>query len=85
MVHSLADLDLRLPEMGRVDTLAIVALEVLDVKFHDKGLLEFGSGDYILLNGELHLQAPGVRLRPNELGVNELNPAQAFDVFEAYL
>lgn len=53
VVHSLANLHLRLPEMRRVDSLAVVTLEVLDDELADERLLEFGAVENLFLNGEL--------------------------------
>ena len=47
----LTDLNLRLPQMGRVRLLAVVALEVLNDELDDQVLLEHGVGHHLLLDG----------------------------------
>lgn len=43
VVDLLSYLHLRLPEMWSVDTLAIVALQILNPKINDESLLHFGA------------------------------------------
>ena len=82
VVYLLAQLHDGLPRVFRRYTVAILACEVLDDVLHHEGLLQDGAREDLLLHGQLGLDPLGVRLRPHERGVDQLDlaqPAQPLD------
>ena len=56
MVDLLSNLHLRLPQMRRVNSLAILTLQILNKKFNNKSLLNLHSTNYFFLNGYLNFE-----------------------------
>lgn len=72
----LPDLDHGLPSVGGHDLGAIFALHCADDVLNLKLLLKDGGGKNLLLDGQLDLDTPGVRLSPEESCVNQTNLVQ---------
>lgn len=69
----LTDLNAGLPGVLGGETGTGRALAGLDDKRKDEGLLEDSVGENLLLDRDLELDAARVRLRPDELGVDQAN------------
>mmetsp|Transcript_16845 Transcript_16845/g.43572 ORF Transcript_16845/g.43572 Transcript_16845/m.43572 type:complete len:248 (+) Transcript_16845:1099-1842(+) len=82
--HLLPNLDDGVPRVGCEGLLAILALLVDHLEFHDHGLLQHTGGSDLLLDGELHPDAHGVLLGPDEGRVHEPHVlTDALDALEA--
>ena len=69
--------------MGSPSLLAVIALLVVHGKFNLESLLHEGVCVDFLLHGQFDFDPPGVRLRPDEVSIDELDSLESFDVFEA--
>lgn len=74
----LADLNASLPGVLGGETSTGGALTGLDDEGQDKGLLENGVGENLLLDRDLELDTARVRLRPDELGIDQANLEERF-------
>lgn len=83
MVNALSHLHLSHPQMGCVSLLAVVALLVGDNEFNDEALLEESTIEDFLLHCELDLDTAGVRLGPDEAGVDQLDALETLHQLEA--
>lgn len=84
VVDLLPDLNARLPRVlgGKPGTLR--TLGTLDDEREDKGLLEDGSGEDLLLNDDLEFKSTGMRFGPEERGVDQPDSREGFgDLFKA--
>ena len=79
----LAHLHLAGPRVRRPRLLAIVALRILNHEFNAERLLQHRVVLHFLLHSQLELDAARVRLRPDELGVEQLYFFEALHVLEA--
>ncbi len=84
MRHTLPHLHQGAPRVVGVGTLARVALLVVNNKLHREHLLQPHAVQHFLLDGQLHFQPFGMRLRPDEAGVHELDLGEAIDFLEAH-
>ena len=85
VIDFLTDLNLRLPQMRRVNPFAIITLQVLHLEFNHKSLLNLGIAHHFFLNGKFDLELPRVWLCPNKLCIDHLDPAETFDMLQAEL
>lgn len=83
VIDILANLHLTLPQMGRVRTLAVIALQIHDDEFDDERLLQQSAIHDFPLHGELHLETTRVGLRPDEACVDHLDALQSLRVLQA--
>ena len=59
--------------MRRVCLLAFVTLKVLHDELDEHVLLEDGATEHFPRNGQADLESPGMRLRPDEAGVEHFH------------
>lgn len=83
VVDSLSDLNLGNPQMRGVCLLAVIALLVGDNKLNDERLLQEGTIEHFLLDGELDLDSARMGLGPDETCINKLNALETLDKLEA--
>ena len=83
VINLLSNLDLRLPEMGRVCFLAFFTLEVAHDELNHESLLKQSSVEDLFLDCKLDLESSGMGLGPNETCIDHLHSLQSFDVLEA--
>jgi len=81
--YTLSNLHLTGPSVGRPRLLAVVALGILHNKLNSERLLQHSVVLDLLLHCELKLDSATVRLRPNELRVEQLDLFESFHVLEA--
>ena len=79
---SLSDLYLRDPGVRSEALLAVFALHVGDDELDLERLLEQCAVEHLLLHSELDLDAFGVRLGPDEAGVDQLDSLESLDLLE---
>mmetsp|Transcript_57492 Transcript_57492/g.136740 ORF Transcript_57492/g.136740 Transcript_57492/m.136740 type:complete len:224 (-) Transcript_57492:178-849(-) len=83
VVHLLPNLNAGAPRALGSHHVAVGALEVVDHHLHHKHLLENDPREDLLLHRQLHLEALGVGLGPDERRIDQLHLVEALDALEA--